>query len=392
MNALPLDVTTLLVVNSVNLLSIACTMWLIIGREVSPAVINAQVSLFVQALGWMVIIASGFWRDEWADWVLSTLSVGLTSLGQWLMFLALRGWLGPRPRLGWMRLLVLVTPIAYAFSFSSYPARVGIANGLLALQLLLLALATLAPTTQLGGRWRWVIFACAITMSMFTLARGVMGAFFTDSYPNFAAPHPVNVLAMLAANVALVLGGLAVMAAWREEADVQLRRQPYTDGLTGLVNRYGWEVQARTLFGQATRHNLPLTLMTFQLDGFSDINHHHSHATGDRVLKLLAGLLTENEGSIDLAARTRGDEFSVLLLQTDITTSVQFYERLSQTFKQACQQQLDLCATFSAGLAALAPTDATLAQLQVRADRALQVARRGHADQLEVATGSGELR
>ena len=77
-------------------------------------------------------------------------------------------------------------------------------------------------------------------MALFTAARTVLVVFFSEQYPNFLAPHPVNVISMLAANVTLVLATVATLVAWREEAEAQLRDQAYTDALTDLANRHGW--------------------------------------------------------------------------------------------------------------------------------------------------------
>jgi len=87
----------------------------------------------------------------------------------------------------------------------------------------------------LGDAWRWVIFTCTLILAGFTVARGVMGAFYTELYPSFSTPHPINVLAMLATNVSLVLVNLAALVAWREEAEAKLRSHAYTDALQAAL-------------------------------------------------------------------------------------------------------------------------------------------------------------
>ena len=73
----------------------------------------------------------------------------------------------------------------------------------------------------------------------FKLARGMLGAF-TDQYPSFRTPHPVNLAAAVATNVSLVLGTVALLVAWRSEAEHKLRTLAMTDGLTGVLNRRGF--------------------------------------------------------------------------------------------------------------------------------------------------------
>lgn len=76
----------------------------------------------------------------------------------------------------------------------------------------------------------------------FKLARGMLGTF-TDQYPSFHAHHPVNLAAAVATNVSLVLGTVALLVAWRTEAEHKLCTLAMTDGLTGMLNRHGFTAQ-----------------------------------------------------------------------------------------------------------------------------------------------------
>lgn len=366
-----LDIRTLLVVNAANLLLMASILPLIMGRQLSQAAAHARASLVMQALGWLAIILAGFWIHQWQDHLLSTVSMTCLSVSQWLLFQALQGWLGPRRGRTLLFWVVWLTPLGYALTFQSYPVRVGWSNLMLALQLLIICQATLRPALRLDGAWRWVVFGCALTMAVFTAARGVLGAFFTALYPTFQAPIPVNLMAMLAANVTLVLGNLAVMVAWHEEAETQLREQALTDGLTGLLNRHGWDERAPALYDQARRHANPLALILLDLDHFKRINDTLGHEAGDQVLKMLGEVLRKNRRSSDLAARLGGEEFALLLPQTDQAAALLFEQRLRQALRDASRDQPQLAVDYSAGLSLLGPADDTLAGFMVRADAAL---------------------
>lgn len=366
-----LDIRTLLVVNAANLLLMASILPLIMGRQLSQAAAHARASLVMQALGWLAIILSGFWIHQWQDHLLSTVSMACLSVSQWLLFQALQGWLGPRRGQTLLLWVVWLTPLGYALTFQSYPVRVGWSNLMLALQLLIICQATLRPALRLDGAWRWVVFGCALTMAAFTAARGVLGAFFTALYPTFQAPIPVNLMAMLAANVTLVLGNLAVMVAWHEEAEAQLREQALTDGLTGLLNRHGWDERAPALYDQARRHANPLALIMLDLDHFKRINDTLGHEAGDQVLKMLGEVLRKNRRSSDLAARLGGEEFALLLPQTDQAAALLFEQRLRQALRDASRDQPQLAVNYSAGLSLLGPADDTLAGFMARADAAL---------------------
>lgn len=384
--AVTLDFKTLLVVNAANLFLMALTLAAIMRSRLSPAAMDARNALLVQAAGWAVFLATSTigvqWRETLPDalavvyaqfglWMFPTIAVACTSASIWLMHRALRGWLGPRPLSRTMVVLAAIGPLGYAISYNDYAVRVGWSNSLLALQLMITAIATLHPESGRGGAWRWVIFICSLTMAGFTATRGILGAYYTQAYPHFAAPHPVNILALLATNVSMVLMNLSVLVAWREEAEVQLRSHAYTDALTGLHNRHSWELRAPAVFDEARRHDRPLSLLALDLDFFKQINDTRGHEVGDQVLAMVGRTILENLRSSDVAARVGGEEFVILLPQTDAAAATQFDQRLRNALQQACSREPALQVNFSAGLAALHAGDASLAALMSRSDRAL---------------------
>jgi hypothetical protein len=142
----------------------------------------------------------------------------------------------------------------------------------------------------------------------FKLARGMLGAF-TDQYPSFHAPHPVNLAAHVATNVSLVLGTVSLLVAWRTEAEHKLRTLAMTDGLTGVFNRRGFTTQGSSLLAHAARHQWPMTALMLDLDHFkqvNEVNDPHGHEAGDRALQLFARLLGETCRSGDLIGRLGG--------------------------------------------------------------------------------------
>jgi diguanylate cyclase (GGDEF)-like protein len=372
---MPLDIGTLLAINAANVLITAAALPVIMGRQLSPAASSARASLIAQALGWAAMLASGQWADQWQDRLLSTVSIASTSLGLWLMFRALQGWLGPRQGERLLITLVILTPLGYLVSFSSYPMRVGWSNSLLALQLLIVGAATLRPRSDLGGNWRWFILACTWTMAGFTASRGILGAWFTELYPTFVTPHPVNMAAMVAANLTLVLVNVAVLVAWREEAEAQLREQAFTDSLTGVLNRRGWDQRAPALFEQARRHQTPLALILLDLDHFKRINDSLGHETGDQVLRTMGQVLLTHRRSGDLAARLGGEEFALLLPQTSLRAALHVEQRLRLALQEEGIEQPRLRTNYSAGLALAGPHDKNLGALMERADAALYQAK-----------------
>ncbi|RZJ57259.1 MAG: GGDEF domain-containing protein [Acidovorax sp.] len=333
---MPLDFLTLMTAMAANLFMISAALPLIMGRDVSRAARHVQASLLLQALAWAAIIASSSLWDR----TLSTVSIACNAAAQWMLYRALEEWLGPRPLRRVLLALVVAAPLGYALGFDHYAWRVGWANGLMAAILCIVARATLYPLILADVRWRSVLLGCLLTSAVFTLARGLLGAF-TDEYPSFRSPHPINLAAALATNVSLVLGTVAVLVAWRYEAEQKLRTLAMTDGLTGLLNRRGFSNQGDNLLAHAWRHRLPLTALMLDLDHFKQINDTHGHDAGDRALQLFARLLGDTCRS--------GENYSV-------------------------------------GMAALVPGEANLAALMARADIALYEAKTAGRGRLMAAS------
>lgn len=365
-----LDFLTLMAVMAANLFMISAALPLIMGPGVSTAARHVQASMLLQAMAWAAIIAAGTWWDQ----ALSTVSVACNALAQWMLYRALREWLGERPLQSLLLVLVVITPLGYTLAFDHYAWRVGWANLLMSAILLIVARATLYPAHYADPRWRRLLMACLVTSAAFTLARGLLGAF-TDQYPSFRTPHPVNLAAAVATNVSLVLGTVAVLVAWRAEAEQKLRALAMTDGLTGVLNRRGFNKQAENMLSHAWRHHLPLTALVLDLDYFKQINDTHGHETGDRALKLFARLLEETCRTGDLVGRLGGEEFGVLLLHNSAPAGIAFDQRLRNRLQTLSMAELGFALDYSAGMAVLLPAETRLPDLMARADAALYLAK-----------------
>ncbi|YCI83003.1 cellulose biosynthesis regulator YedQ [Enterobacteriaceae bacterium] len=108
----------------------------------------------------------------------------------------------------------------------------------------------------------------------------------------------------------------------------KLTWQAWYDPLTRLYNRGAFFERAQVLVETAEKHHAPYSLIQFDLDHFKSINDRYGHQAGDRVLRhagtLLAALLREG----DIAGRVGGEEFCVLLPNTELSEATQFAERV----------------------------------------------------------------
>src|SRR5947208_5610672 len=152
-----------------------------------------------------------------------------------------------------------------------------------------------------------------------------------------------------------------------------------TDALTGLYNRRYMESHIGTLVEQAAARGKPLTVLVLDIDYFKSINDTHGHDAGDDVLREFAIRIRKSIRGIDLACRYGGEEFVVVMPETDIGVATVVAERLrrriaSEPFPiQQSARHIDV--TISIGIAELSVKD-TSATILKRADQALYRAKR----------------
>ncbi|MBT0569295.1 diguanylate cyclase [Curvibacter sp. CHRR-16] len=379
-----LDPTTLIIINVANVLVIATALPLIMGQGLSTAAARGRRSLIFNAGAWICMLLSSLWSGLSPNLILSTMAMGLLSASQWSLYRALENWLGPRPLRKWLMLLAWIMPAGYALSFTNYQVRVGWSNLLLAGQILIVSRACLYPLNKEFGHtsWRYPMFGCLLVMAVFTTARGVLGAWFTELYPYFLAPSPVNLGALVCANMTLVLGAMSILAAWREEAHQQLHLLTITDPLTGLLNRNGWTQQAHKAIQQAQQRHTSVSVLMLDLDYFKLINDRYGHETGDAALRFFGHAMQQCQRPGDLLARIGGEEFCVLLMDADTSTASSFDKSLREALNSLDTDLLPSVLSFSAGHTLYQGHQDTLEAAMARADSALYRAK---------AAGRGQL-
>jgi diguanylate cyclase (GGDEF)-like protein len=151
-----------------------------------------------------------------------------------------------------------------------------------------------------------------------------------------------------------------------------------TDELTGLNNRRAFTELGRRALEQARRYSRPLSLVMFDIDHFKQINDTHGHAAGDQVLQAIAAAIVRTARVPDIPSRLGGEEFALLLPETDGPEAITLAERLRQevTAVRVPYNGATLSFTCSFGVAARAEDVAVLDTLLSRADDALYRAKR----------------
>jgi len=168
------------------------------------------------------------------------------------------------------------------------------------------------------------------------------------------------------------------MAAALQDGQKTLRDLADRDPLTELYNHREFFRLLQDEVDRACRYDHPLSLLMIDLDKFKDINDLLGHLVGDRVLQHVGAVISRQIRKSDHASRYGGDEFAILLPETDLPEAFDFAERLRQavaTQPVNLENGVQLSISMSVGVAAFPEDAETYLQLVDVSDRALYAAK-----------------
>jgi len=178
---------------------------------------------------------------------------------------------------------------------------------------------------------------------------------------------------------------------------MQLASMVLTDPLTECLNRRGLDQTLAREIARSARAGSELSLLAIDVDHFKEVNDTYGHMVGDAVLREFGSLLAQTARAGDIVARTGGEEFSMLLPDTDPAGAYRAAVRLCDTIRahefMIGQRRLHLTVSVGVVSATGMSTDAAGTHMRVRADEALYAAKRGGRDRARVwnADTPGEL-
>lgn len=123
------------------------------------------------------------------------------------------------------------------------------------------------------------------------------------------------------------------------ESQIQALCIATTDELTGLNNRRGFIAQSNHSLKIGARHDMPASLLFIDIDRFKIINDTFGHSVGDQALQTFARLLQENFRAADVLGRLGGDEFGVLMMNSQAAQGQTIVDKFEQALRSFCPSQ-----------------------------------------------------
>jgi diguanylate cyclase (GGDEF)-like protein len=198
-----------------------------------------------------------------------------------------------------------------------------------------------------------------------------------------AATRPrgfTNLCQRIGRSLADVAESLLAQAMSREELAAdrdRFAREARIDPLTGLANRTAWQDLLTVEEARRKRYGHPVSVVSADLDNLKAVNDRQGHAAGDQVIRAAAAVLRDQARLTDLVARVGGDEFLVLMPETDRRGAARFVDRVNAVARRATLEGGRVLEV-SLG-AATAAADESLAAAIGRADLAMYAAKKRRA-------------
>jgi diguanylate cyclase len=373
---------------SVTLTSVALAVGVGVGRS---GVRAWNAALLWQSAGWALVILSTW--DRSTGRITGTLGASALVASISAMYIAVQHFLRQPAWRGWVLAPPLLAVSVHWLIYDHFVARICLINTVLGVQMMWLAwLVRPWRPVQTGRRWRWLAFGALGLSGPLVLACAALVLWAPQAYPSFSSNHWLNVGGLLVNSACLTVGTLAILLAHRDEAERALHRLATLDGLTGTLNHRSLLERGAEQLRLALRHHQAFTVLMIDLDHFKQVNDQHGHPAGDRVLALFAELLLTSVRNGDLVGRYGGEEFCVLLSQSDLAAARVVDQRMRQRLTEELNPLVGFEVNFSSGAASLGPREETLAQLVARADHALYAAKHAGRGQLVADVARGPVR
>lgn len=195
-------------------------------------------------------------------------------------------------------------------------------------------------------------------------------------------PSELRLLGLLADQAAIAIANASLHQ--------MVSRQAYSDMLTGLPNRRALDERLEEEIQSARRNNYSFAVVMMDLDGFKAVNDTYGHSVGDEVLRLVFGQMARRIRTTDFLARYGGDELTLILTQSDISSAKIVTAKISEEMKRIKYTLPDkkrLNLSVSGGIAIYPVHARTASDLLRAADAALYQAKKHYRGTFQIARG-----
>lgn len=344
------------------------------------------VGLMLQPIGWLLLAMRGVVPP-----VLSiSLGNALLLLGFAEMCRAVRSFHGlPERRWLWWGVVAAATAalLVFAGPYPNYSARV-LVNSAAAIVLTSgLALALSPSLDRVGFSAARLTAAFAVLGVLTAVWRFVEHSLAPRANGSLFDAGPSDMAVFMYACVGATFLSLGFVLMHTERAYEELRRLASQDALTGVLARGALDERGHALASESRRLSQPLAVLLLDLDQFKAVNDRLGHEAGDCMLRHLAARARLVLRGEDLLCRMGGDEFVMVLPNTDIQGAHIVASRLRGSLAAVPLRFRgdELPIPLSIGVAASAGPDADLTALITRADQAMYVAKRAGGDRIQAA-------
>jgi diguanylate cyclase (GGDEF)-like protein len=166
----------------------------------------------------------------------------------------------------------------------------------------------------------------------------------------------------------------------------RVKQLAYLDGLTGIFNRRFFELRIAEEIERARRHSMSLAVIMTDIDQFKKLNDEFGHLLGDEVLRQVSSLFHQQLRKMDVVCRYGGEEFAILLIQTNAQHAMGVAEKLRRMVESWQFPGVPRMVTVSAGVAAFPEHGASRDEIVRAADTALYAAKQAGRNRVLLTT------
>ncbi|MCO4320412.1 sensor domain-containing diguanylate cyclase [Aliidiomarina quisquiliarum] len=187
---------------------------------------------------------------------------------------------------------------------------------------------------------------------------------------------------------AVLWSGVATDVTQQKNIEEELRQLSFTDSLTRLANRRHFMLEAERLIIASRRHGRPFSMLMYDLDHFKRVNDTYGHEVGDQVLVKISELVQGRMRACDMVARIGGEEFVVLLPDTELNAAKRVAEELRKSIAalnfEANGETFKITVTF--GVTRYNATDRAPDDILRRVDKLMYEGKQGGRNRVVAAT------